>query len=82
MCNDVMHALHGACKQASQPPYVYVVNQELLMDVPFAQAKQYLSKLATSHFSTQNTKFANQNMLQRILVAMLHKNKADSNENS
>ena len=31
--------------QASQPPYVYMVCQELLMDVPFAQAKQYLSKL-------------------------------------
>ena len=51
------------------------------MDVPFAQAKQYLSKITTSHFSTLNTKIANQNVLKRILIAMLNENKADSNEN-
>ena len=51
------------------------------MDVLFAQAKQYLSKITTSHFSTLNTKFANQNMLKRILIAMLNENKADWNEN-
>ena len=42
MCNDVMHALCGMRTQASHPPYVYVAHQELLMDVPFAQAEQYL----------------------------------------
>ena len=51
------------------------------MDVPFAQAKQYLSKLTTSHFSTLNKKIANQNVKKRILIAMLNENKADSNEN-
>ena len=51
------------------------------MDVPFAQAKQYLSKLTTSHFSTLNKKTANQNVKKRILIAMLNENKADSNEN-
>ena len=51
------------------------------MDVPFAQAERYLSKLTASHFSTLNTKIANQNMLKRILIAMLNKNKADSNGN-
>ena len=51
------------------------------MDVPFVQAKQYLSKLTTSHFSTLNMKFANQNVLKRILIAMLNENKADWNEN-
>ena len=51
------------------------------MDVQFVQAERYLSKLTTSHFSTLNTKFANQNMLKRILIAMLNENKADSNEN-
>ena len=51
------------------------------MDVPFTQAKRYLSKLTASHFSTLNTKIANQNMLKRILIAMLNENKADSNEN-
>ena len=51
------------------------------MDMPFMQAKQYLSKITTSHFSTLNTKLANQNMLKRILIVMLNENKADSNEN-
>ena len=35
----VMHALRSMRTQASHPPYVYVVCQELLMDVPFVQAK-------------------------------------------
>ena len=50
------------------------------MDVPFAQAERYLSKITASHFSTLNTKFANQNMQKRILIAMLNENKADWNE--
>ena len=78
---DIMHALCGACMQASQPPYVYMVHQELIMDVPFVQAEQYLLKITASHSSTLNTKFANQNVLKRILIAMLNKNKANSNEN-
>ena len=67
--------------QASRPPYVYVACQELLMDVLFAQAERYLSKLTTSHFSNLNVDFADQNMLKRILIAMLNENKADWNEN-
>ena len=51
------------------------------MDVPFMQAEQYLSKLTASHFSTLNTKIANQNVLKRILIAMLNENTADWNEN-
>ena len=51
------------------------------MDVPFAQAEQYLSKLTASHFSTLNMKIANQNMLKRILITMLNENKANTNEN-
>ena len=51
------------------------------MDVLFAQAEQYLLKITTSHFSILNTKIANQNVLKRILIAMLNENKADSNEN-
>ena len=51
------------------------------MDVPFLQAKRYLSKITASHFSTLNTKIANQNVLKRVLIAMLNENKADSNEN-
>ena len=41
------------------------------MDVPFTQDKRYLSKLTASHFSTLNTKIANQNVLKRILIAMI-----------
>ena len=67
--------------QASWPPYVYMARQELLMDVLFAQAEQYLSYLTTSHFSTLNMDFANQNVLKRIPIAMLNENKADCNEN-
>ena len=51
------------------------------MGMPFAQAEQYLSKLTVSQFSTLNTKIANQNVLKRILIAMLNENKADLNEN-
>ena len=81
MCSDVMRASCGVRMQASRAPLLYVAHQDLLMDVPFMQAKQYLSKLTASHFSTLNTKIANQNMLKRILIAMLNENKADSNEN-
>ena len=51
------------------------------MDMPFTQAEQYLSEITASHFSTLNTMIANQNVLKRILIAMLNENKADSNEN-
>ena len=51
------------------------------MDMPFVQAERYLSKLTASHFSTLIMKFANQNMLKKILIAMLNKNNADWNEN-
>ena len=50
------------------------------MDMLFMQAEQYLSKITASYFSTLNTKFANQNMLKRILIAMLNENKADGME--
>ena len=67
--------------QVSRLPYVYVACQKLLMDMPFAQAKQYLSKLTASYFSTLNMKIANQNVLEKILIAMQNENKADCNEN-
>ena len=80
-CNDLMHASHGVHMQASWSPYVYVVHQELLMDVSFTQAEQYLSKLTASHFGTLNMRFSNQNMLERILIAMHNENKANCDEN-
>ena len=51
------------------------------MDVPFMADEQYLSKIAASHFSTLNMKFANWNVLKRILIAMHNENEADCNEN-
>ena len=47
----------------------------------FAQAELYLSKITASHFNTLNMKIANQNVLERILIAMLNENTAVSNEN-
>ena len=73
------HAVH-AHRQASCP-YENVVHQKLLMDTPFTPAELYLIKLTTSHFSTLNTRIANQNMLKMILIAMHNKNKTDYNEN-
>ena len=46
------------------------------MDEQFVQAEKYLSRLIASHFGILNTKFANQNVLERILIAMHNKNKA------
>ena len=51
------------------------------MDVLFAQAELYLTKLTASHFNTLNMKNTNQNVLGRILIAMLNENTAVSNEN-
>ena len=48
------------------------------MDVPFAQAGLYLSKITSSHFSALNTKIANQNVVKRVLIAMLNENTAVS----
>ena len=75
-CHMVLHS-RSMRTQASQPPAC----QELLMDEPFVQANQYLSEITASHFSTLNTKFANRNMLKRILIAMHNENKANCNEN-
>ena len=47
----------------------------------FVQAELYLSKLTASHFSNLNMKIADQNVLKRILIAMLNETMAKSNEN-
>ena len=51
------------------------------MDMPFVQAELHLSKITASHFSTLNMKITNQNVLKKILIAMLNENMAKSNEN-
>ena len=50
------------------------------MDVR-AQAELYLPKLTASHFNALNMKMANQNVLERILIAMLNENTAVPSEN-
>ena len=73
------HMVHA--HRLASCPYENVACQKLLMDMPFMPAKLYLIKLTASHFSTQNTRIANQNMLKTILIAMPNENKADYNEN-
>ena len=74
------HCAARACREAGRPNYTWR-GQEILMDVPFAQVELYLSKITASHFNTLNTKIANQNVLERILIAMLNENMAVPNEN-
>ena len=69
-----------ACSQAGWT-YVNMACQKLLTDMQFAPAELYLRKVTASHFSTLNTKIANQNALKMILIAMYNENKADCNEN-
>ena len=73
------HRVAHAHRQAGRP-YVNMVCQKLLMDMPFVPAELYLLKLTASHFSSQNMKIANQNMLKRIPIAMHNENKANCNE--
>ena len=74
------HCMARACWHASHPNYTWHA-RILLMDVTFAQAELYLSKITASHSSTLNMRIANQNMLKRILIAMRNENMAKSNEN-
>ena len=62
-------------------PYENMVCQKLHIDLPFAPAKGYLSKLTASHFSSLNMRIANQNVLKKLLIAMHNNKKADCNEN-
>ena len=71
----------GTRMPARQPSKLNMVRQELLMDVPFAQAELYISKVTASHSNVLNMNIANQNMLERILIAMLNEKMAVSNEN-
>ena len=74
MCSDIMCPLGSMCTQASRLPYVYMVCQELFMNMLFAQATRYLPKITASHFSTLNTKISNQDVLKMILIAMHNEN--------
>ena len=73
------HRATHACRQAGRPNYTWHA-RIYLWTCRLHKLNNIYQKNA-SHFSTQNTKIANQNVLKRILIAMLNKNKADSNEN-
>ena len=74
-----MHCEACTCRQAGHL-YMNVGCQKLLMDILYASAEQYLSKLTASHFSTLNTKDANQNVQKWILFPMHNKNEANCNK--
>ena len=81
--NAVTSCTHRAARtrrHASHPNYMWCARNYLWF-MTFAQAELYLTKLTASHFSTLNTKIANQNVLKRVLIAMLNENTAKSNEN-
>ena len=78
----VMSCAHRAAhtrRQASHPNDIW--RARIYLWTCCSRKQQYLSKITASHFSTLNSKIANQNMLKRTLIAMLNENKADSNEN-
>ena len=64
-----MHHLVHTCRKAGHP-YDSMVCQKLIICLPFAQAERLLLKLTAPHFNTLNMQIANQNMLERILIAM------------
>ena len=74
------HRTAHACRQASHPMYMWRTRNYLWM-CHSCKLNDIYQKITASHFSTLNTKIANQNMLKRILIAMHNENEADCNEN-
>ena len=76
------HAHCTACvhRQAGHP-YDFMACSNLIICLPFMQADGLLLKLTASHFNAMNNKITNQNVLERILIAMQDENKADCNGN-
>ena len=72
---------HAACagRQAGHTNYTWHARNYLWTCCSHRPNNIY--KKTASHFSTLNMKIANQNMLKRILIAMLNEDKADTNEN-
>ena len=76
-CAHCMACMH---RQVSCP-YDFMACLELITCLPFIPAKQHLLEITASHFNTLNMQIANQNMLERILIAIQNKNMAICNEN-
>ena len=86
-CHVLLHMqCHHACiawhAHAGKPPTLCIcVTPEITYGHAIHPSQTILSKLTASHFGTQNMRIANQNVLKRILIAMLNENKANGNEN-
>ena len=62
-------------------PDDFMGHQKLIIFLLFTPAKQLLLKITVSHFNVLNMQNANQNMLEKIFIAMQDENKTDCNEN-
>ena len=64
------HCAAHACRQASHP-YNFMACHRLIICLPFMQASQRTStEINCLTFNTINMQIANENMLERILIAM------------
>ena len=68
MTSHMCCAVH-TCRQAGHP-YDFMACFNLIFCLPFTQAEGLLLKITASHFDTLNVQIANENMLERILIAI------------
>ena len=73
MMSHVHHTV-CTCSQAGCP-YDFMACQILIICLPFAQAEGLLLQLTTSYFNALNVQMANQNVLERIFIAMQDENR-------
>ena len=64
-----VHCMACTCRQAGHPK-VLMAYHKLFICLPFAQAEILLLRVTTTHFNTLNMKYANENVLESILIAM------------
>ena len=76
MAHVIAHAMtscmhHTVCthRQAGCP-YDFMAHQKLILCLPFMPGEQILLKITASHFNALYMQIANQNMLERILIAI------------
>ena len=77
MPHVIAHAMtscthHMACTHRQAGAFMACL--KLTICVLFTPAEQHLLKLSTSHFNTLKMQCANQNMLEKILIAMGNEN--------
>ena len=76
-----MCALHSACIQARRPPLCICGAPEITYGHAIHASQTIFIKINCLTIGTLNMKIANQNVLERILIAMHNENMADCNEN-